>query len=728
MPPKHDPDFYPEGAGYTSQRGEQNTSYARGWVFTWNNPPTKWRVTLQWMFESKLAVYVCGAPEIGGVTNTPHIQGFIVFVNRVRLTQIRNYFGCTVWAQAMYPNSSPLEAVLYCKGGGKTEKPENPEFVEYGQRPEERDKKKEASDMWENMLALAASGNKDQLPASQQIRFYNTLQKIEQTGTSNAVVGDLEFPTGVWIYGPPGTGKSTTTRKAFEGAYRKNLTKWWDNYRGEGIVIIDDIAEFGFLLPYLKIWGDQGYFQGEVKGNTIKMRPEVIAITSNVSIDEAFKTASETQRNAIKKRYIDVPFDRYRKYSELDLKVISVGRILPENLNLYSEETKKKIADKEITASDLQDNPAKYQTQAQVVHVEETTDGPCLLYTEDADSSQQWFQINEENPTQRPLCPVWLWEIENLYNEDEDTGAFDPDDNDDQVVIRRGGTTTTTTATGNDLYSEDDDEEDDDIDDMDITNPNRHHALKRARDDFNPAVELKNRRNARRRFIAASKKRAKQFVLAMNTSTPSSAYNFWDKFASMLKATRPDTVANDDALENLTSHDSEEDAKLLQLIFDGIFEKEFGPRTRGRKSQRTGDNDRTDDNDVEDTHQTQLVTTVSGIPQEELVVREEARRLVDAMRKKHVLSEFWDFLEKATAERQKGKKPQTTTTSSALVTAPPSTTFWNMIDEGSSAAASSRPARQLQLPPPPPPPPKRTPKPKGKTPKVSKKDLNWDMW
>lgn len=48
----------------------------------------------------------------------------------------------------------------------------------------------------------------------------------------------------------------------------KASNKWWDGYRGETDVLIDDIEkDSAYLGHFLKLWGDPyGFIQAEVKG------------------------------------------------------------------------------------------------------------------------------------------------------------------------------------------------------------------------------------------------------------------------------------------------------------------------------------------------------------------------------------------------------------------------------------------------------------------------------
>lgn len=86
----------------------------------------------------------------------------------------------------------------------------------------------------------------------------------------------------IWIYGPSGCGK---TRMAMEMTDENvwistNGLKWFDGYRGQKHVIIDDIrnttCEFNILLRYL----DRYRARVEVKGSSVPWVPNLIILTS----------------------------------------------------------------------------------------------------------------------------------------------------------------------------------------------------------------------------------------------------------------------------------------------------------------------------------------------------------------------------------------------------------------------------------------------------------------
>lgn len=92
----------------------------------------------------------------------------------------------------------------------------------------------------------------------------------------------------MWIFGPTGVGKSHYARHAFGTCYPKGKNKWWDGYRNEETVVIEDVdpADGVWIAYFLKIWGDKYPFIAEIKGRSKEIRPKRIIVTSNYTLRE----------------------------------------------------------------------------------------------------------------------------------------------------------------------------------------------------------------------------------------------------------------------------------------------------------------------------------------------------------------------------------------------------------------------------------------------------------
>ena len=78
----------------------------------------------------------------------------------------------------------------------------------------------------------------------------------------------------------------------FPDYYLKNCNKWWDGYRQECNVLIDDFDKVHSVLGHhLKIWGDRYGFVGEVKSSQVAARPKCLVITSNYHPREIWSDA-----------------------------------------------------------------------------------------------------------------------------------------------------------------------------------------------------------------------------------------------------------------------------------------------------------------------------------------------------------------------------------------------------------------------------------------------------
>jgi len=236
--------------------------------------------------------YLVFGKEVGE-NNTPHLQGLVCFVNARVLSGVKSCIGSRAHIEPM--RGSFTEASTYCKKDGSVS--------EFGVVPMDDKRKGEASrDMYRDVINMAESGKladiRDEYPGLYLGHFFK-LKKIAEESQSRP--SDLNSPTGRWICGKSGSGKSTFVRKL--GAfYLKNLNKWWDNYKGENIVILEDIdpSHSSWIGSFLKIWMDQYAFMGEIKGGSRYLRPLQIIVTSQYTIEEVF--LEQETRDALNRR------------------------------------------------------------------------------------------------------------------------------------------------------------------------------------------------------------------------------------------------------------------------------------------------------------------------------------------------------------------------------------------------------------------------------------------
>jgi hypothetical protein len=124
-----------------------------------------------------------------------------------------------------------------------------------------------------------------------------------------------------WIYGDYELGKSKFVNDLVNigNLYRKNPNKWWDNYKNENCVILEDIDHENakYLSYYLKIWGDIYPFRAEVKGSDIIPLYKHFFVTSNYKIEEIYKPENDEQLyGAIKRRFKEVTIKNGKLYDE----------------------------------------------------------------------------------------------------------------------------------------------------------------------------------------------------------------------------------------------------------------------------------------------------------------------------------------------------------------------------------------------------------------------------
>lgn len=218
-------------------------SKTRNYIFTLNNY-TDEEVELIKNTECKYLVF---GKEVGE-SGTPHLQGFISFINARTMKGVHRDNG---WKRtALKPSEKPLSAIDYCKKG---EQPHT-EWEELGVKGPNYGKNADVfetgkyeqgarNDLKAVYEEVKNGKSVDEVTWEDPTSFNfasKTLYKLEDIRLRKRV---RDFMTeGIWVYGPTGCGKSKwAVTEAGSDYYVYPYDKdWWDAYRGEEIVVIDD--------------------------------------------------------------------------------------------------------------------------------------------------------------------------------------------------------------------------------------------------------------------------------------------------------------------------------------------------------------------------------------------------------------------------------------------------------------------------------------------------------
>ena len=249
-----------------------------------------------------LCVYYVVGKEFGE-SGTPHLQFFFSLKTKKRLAALKKIFP-TAHLEVKSRNSTMQQASDYCKKDGN--------FFEVGTLPSNQGDAglKVIKDNYEETVHFAKTDQVHAINAEHLLKYYPTIKRIRHD--YKKMPEDLDWsdgnPPNIWIYGPTGTGKSYRAREILgEDFYSKiAANKWWDKYDGEEGVLIEDIdTSHVYMGGYLKIWADKYAFPVEVKCSADLIRPKVIIVTSNYTIEQIFPDVSISQ--PLRRRFKMIP-------------------------------------------------------------------------------------------------------------------------------------------------------------------------------------------------------------------------------------------------------------------------------------------------------------------------------------------------------------------------------------------------------------------------------------
>lgn len=162
---------------------------------------------------------------------------------------------------------------------------------------------------WLAIKKAAQSGDLESIPPYAYVSFYNSLKSI---GRDHLQPIAIERTTNVF-YGSTGTGKSHRAwAEAGPDAYPKDPnTKFWDGYRGQKHVIIDEFRG-SISISHILRWLDKYPTIVEVKGSSMALRATTFWITSNLHPEDWYKDIDSETRAALLRRlnveFFIIPF------------------------------------------------------------------------------------------------------------------------------------------------------------------------------------------------------------------------------------------------------------------------------------------------------------------------------------------------------------------------------------------------------------------------------------
>jgi len=230
--------------------------------------------------------------EVAPTTGSKHFQFYAHFRAAVRFTALKKkYHGSICWFQC---KGSPQANLKYCTKDDK-------DAILIGELPPDNGRRE--FERHQAAKRAAIEGRLEDVDADIFIRNYGNLKRIKEDFAAEPE--EIKGVCGIWIKGESGYGKSRlarTCKPELGPVFNKLVNKWWDHYKGERVVLLDEFREcHTYLLEHLCRWADLYAFPAEVKGGVRNFRPEFIIVTSQYSIEELWNTHQDV--SAVRRRF-----------------------------------------------------------------------------------------------------------------------------------------------------------------------------------------------------------------------------------------------------------------------------------------------------------------------------------------------------------------------------------------------------------------------------------------
>lgn len=247
---------------------------AKYWCFTYNNPTPDDVIQL-----GAGILYITWQVE-RGAQGTPHYQGYFECAGSHKLSEAKDLLG--LGRKAHLQPSRSEAAIAYChKEDTRLDGP-----WELGRKPKpiRRGERTELTAIGERIKGGESLESIARSDPGTFIKFHRGLGALESVLVSQR---DWKQPCTITVYlGDSRTGKSTSVAERYANCavYSKDgNTKWWDGYRGERVVWIDEWVGCEGIPPsvFLQIC-DKFPLRVETKGGSVQLSATEVVLTTTV--------------------------------------------------------------------------------------------------------------------------------------------------------------------------------------------------------------------------------------------------------------------------------------------------------------------------------------------------------------------------------------------------------------------------------------------------------------
>ena len=147
-------------------------------------------------------------------------------------------------------------------------------------------------------------------------------KKINGKEVVEKILQSKGLPKRYFLFGPSGSGKTLRSillaAKHNESYYDKALSRYWNNYKGEKVVVVDGVTSenYKYIKSGLEKWMDYSSFNGliykgkkegeevETEDTIIDPKEYTLIVTSRESPEELFRDESEIKQEKLKKFFV----------------------------------------------------------------------------------------------------------------------------------------------------------------------------------------------------------------------------------------------------------------------------------------------------------------------------------------------------------------------------------------------------------------------------------------